>query len=346
VLLVERGVEGERRHRLPLPGQHPDPAVGARRRRRCRRAVLVGPGAELGQPVEQPERGVAQGARQRGLQVGRGIGLQLDEQPRDLAAGEPQVEQSEEERDRGQPEGGEGDQPNRLDERPAQEPADVEQRQHDQREAERVDDEGRRPPPQPLVTRAAPVQQDGSDDEAASHQGELDLLDDRPGGWRGHHDEEAVGVGAEQNLDHLQAEGDRVRRGDERPFDLVAEAPGGEGEEDVEEQRRRQHVQEVADAVHQGLARPLHGREPHDEPGEHHQRTEPAGRSTPPGQDAAQDVRDDDPCDEEDPQGRLLQSRAGDAEDEDPGQDGQAGDRECPEHPGSTGWRLLDHGSR
>ena len=118
MLVLQGPVEGERRHRLAVAVQHAYRPVLVRVRRRRRRARLVGPAGELGQPVGQPQRRVPQGPGERGLQVGGRVGPQLHQQSGDVSAGEPEVEQGEQERDRRQAEGGEGDQPDGLDERP------------------------------------------------------------------------------------------------------------------------------------------------------------------------------------------------------------------------------------
>ena len=118
-------------------------ALLVRGRRRRRRSRLVGPAGELGQPVGQPQRRVPQGPGERGLQVGGRVGAQLHQQSGDVTTGEPEVEQREQERDRRQAEGGEGDQPDDLDERPGEEPAHVEGGEHDQGQTEGVDHQSR-----------------------------------------------------------------------------------------------------------------------------------------------------------------------------------------------------------
>ena len=66
-----------------------------------RPALEIGPAAELGQPVGERQRGVAQRARERVAQLDRRrIGAQLDEQVADRRAGEARVEQPDQERDR------------------------------------------------------------------------------------------------------------------------------------------------------------------------------------------------------------------------------------------------------
>ena len=67
-------------------------------------AFDVGPAPVLGQPVGERQRGIAQRARERVAQVGRRrVRAQLDEQVADGRAGEPGVEQADQERDRREP---------------------------------------------------------------------------------------------------------------------------------------------------------------------------------------------------------------------------------------------------
>ena len=72
-------------------------------------------------------------------------------------------------------------------------------------------------------------------------------------------------------------------------------------------------------------------------------RPEPTRRPPPPRHQAAQDVRHDDPADEERPEPGLLQAAAGQAEDEDSGEHADDGDGDRPQHPGTRSSRGVGH---
>ena len=122
-LLLPGAVEGQRRHRLGVAVHHPYGLAVAQLRQRGRPALLVGPRVELGQPVGQTQRRVVQRAGERGLQVGRRVGAQLDEQPADVGAGQPGVHQAQQEHQRRQPECRERDVPDDLEACPTPIPA-------------------------------------------------------------------------------------------------------------------------------------------------------------------------------------------------------------------------------
>ena len=139
----------------------------------------------------------------------------------------------------------------------------------------------------------------------------------------------------------MQPERRAVAQSDHDPLRPCRQPPGRKGQEHVQEQRRRQHVEQVADAVQHRLFRPLQRGDGHRETGGEHQWPQPTGGPAPPGDQPAHDIGDDDPRDQEDPQTRQPQLIAGHRQDETCGHDRDAGDHQRPEHPGTGRGRLT-----
>ena len=118
------------------------------------------------------------------------------------------------------------------------------------------------------------------------------------------------------------------------PLRQPGQSSGREGQEDVQEQGRRQHVEQMTDAVQHGLVDPLQRGKSGGETGGQHQRPETAFRPAPPRQDAADHVRDDDPADEQALQTQAVELVAGQREDEGAGDDPDTRDGNRPERPG------------
>ena len=187
------------------------------------------------------------------------------------------------------------------------------------------------------------VEPESTQQQADSDQAELDALHHVAHGDVVQDAEDAVRIDSQHDLDHLQSERDGVRRPHQHPFLPTTQPPGRKGEERVQEHGRREHVEQVTDAVEQWLAGPLQRNQTHDEAGEQHQRTQPAGRSPPPGERAADRVRDDDPAEQEEAKRRRLQPGTGQAEDEDAGEHGDAGHGDGPEQPGARRLSMTGH---
>ena len=109
----------------------------------------------------------------------------------------------------------------------------------------------------------------------------------------------------------------------------------------MQEHRCRQHVEHMSDAVHNRMAGPLHWRRCHGESCGEHQRALTACRSSPPSQNAADDVRDHDPGDQERPQTWPVQLITDECEHQAGGENADSGDRDGPEHPRLRRVRML-----
>ena len=164
----------------------------------------VGPAAVLRQPEGKGQRGIVQGSRQRLAQVAGRVRAQVHQQCADIGAGEPGVEQSEQEHDRRQPECGERDVPDRFDLRPAAQTRDEQDREHDQCQTEAVHEQRHRPSTDQARGRSPYEEKGGADEQQGAHRDQLGLLDpagqDRPG----RDGEEAVRIDPEQDLRQLQ----------------------------------------------------------------------------------------------------------------------------------------------
>jgi hypothetical protein len=189
--------------------------------------------------------------------------------------------------------------PNRLDLRPAPQTRDVEDGEHDQCQAEAVHQQRHRPSTPEARGRPPYQQKDGGEEEESAHDDELDLLDPAGEGCSGRDGEEAVRVDPEQDLHELQSDCGRVPGDDDQTADASHHASGRVGEEHVQEHRRRRQVEQMTDGEQHGHGRPLQGGQGHHETGGDHQRTEPARRAAPPGEGAADQVRDGDPVEEQ-----------------------------------------------
>ena len=277
------------------------------RRQRNLLPVLVGPAAELRQPVRQPQRRVPERAGQRGLQIGGRIGAELHQQLGHLPPGQPGIEEREQEGDRRQAERGERDQPDRLERRPLAHAGQIEQRQHDQGQPEGIDQQRSRPTARPAggsdgagTAGSCPVRRSAATRlswmcSTAAPVSTCVVMANR-----------FAGSTPRMILNACRTSASGIAGDDHRLLGSAGEPPGREGQEDVQEHRRRQHVQQMPDAEQHRLLDPLQRRRRHREPGAHHQRSEAAHRTSPPGQDSAQHVRHDDPADQERPQGRVV----------------------------------------
>ena len=130
-----RGPAPRRASRRGRSASSPGPCPARAARPACRRGR---PSAVVGQPVGERERRVAQRARERVAQLGRRrVGAQLEQQVADGGAGEPGVEQADQERDRREPDDEERDAPDRLEGWPRERAGDEQERRSSRARARR-----------------------------------------------------------------------------------------------------------------------------------------------------------------------------------------------------------------
>ena len=191
--------------------------------------VEVGVAAELGQPVGELERGVAQRARERIAQLARArLGVEVDEQVADGRAREAGLEQPEQERDRRQADHEEGRPLDPGEGHLAPGAVAEQEGDHHQGEGERVDEQGDPEAPRPARGPPAEDQDHDPGEHARAERGELDPGDDQPGVRLLRHLQQVVGaVVAERHVDDLEADGADVGDGHDRPSAAPPRRPLG-----------------------------------------------------------------------------------------------------------------------
>ena len=105
---------------------------------------------------------------------------------------------------------------------------------------------------------------------------------------------------AERHLEELQPERCAVGGANQNLLEARPQHPIREREANVQEQRRRQHVEGPPDGVEPVDVGQLKRREPAREATCEHQRAEPAGRPSQPSDGAGQNVRNGDPVEQPD----------------------------------------------
>ena len=283
--------------------------------------------AEVRQPVRERQRRVPDRAGQRRLEVdGSRIGFELDDQLADRRAGEPGAEEPEQERDRRESDQRERDPADLLERRSTLRRDHDPYGNHQERQGERAEQELLRMTQRASATPSAD-EQDG--DPAEGERADGDHLDSpqRDDGIRlvGDDDQVLRPEPAEYHAEHLDPDGRHVRRGDQRPFEPGLQATARIGEEDVEEEHRREEPERLSDRVgHRGRAGRERGQKRRESRGDQ-QRPEVALGTAPPREQSAEDVGDRDPGDETRVDGAPLRSRRQDQRDRQAGR-GQAGE--------------------
>ena len=204
---------------------------------------------------------------------------------------------------------------------------------HHETQGERVDEQRQRAAPRPSGTTAAGGEGDDSEQRERAERGELDALHLRRGCGRSRDLEQVVRPEAAQHhRDEVQAECRGVRRRDQQAFRATLETAAREGQEHMEEEHRRQEVEQDPDRVQDGAVAGRQAGEEHREARRDHQHAEAAVGPAAPGDEPGDDVREHDPGIERRSDGGLGYVVAPERQDNrDRG--GQApGDPDSPEH--------------
>ena len=209
-------------------------------------ALEIGPAPVLGEPVRELERRIAQGAGERVAQLARRrVGAQLDEEVSDGRPRQSGVQQADQEHQRREADREERDAPDGLErDLSIDQPVDgreEEERKHHETQRERLDEQRRPAAPRPAFGAPPPEDEHDPGQAQATEHHQLGLQQRIRALRLGCDGEQIVGAEApERHADELDAERRDIPGADEQPLQAPAQPAGRKGEEDVQEQHRRQ----------------------------------------------------------------------------------------------------------